>query len=179
MGPALERILTLRPERGSLHSTIQARINNLAVLAEFLTSDEKDKSCRSFTESARDTAAQRVHTYTGWLRTATTSGTPIFCLTAPCSIYFTYQKTSQISNKQLRTKNRFWPENRSGHWNSCKHFYHVHRSNSDNRVANRTRYLTWVARGSMKIIYNWVIARLCVDFKLPNTSQLLLGVVAL
>jgi len=73
VGPALDRILTLRPERGSLHSTIQARINTLTVLAEFLTSDEKDKSGRSFTGSTRDTAAQRVHTYTGWLRTATTS----------------------------------------------------------------------------------------------------------
>ena len=49
VGPALDRILTLRPERGSLHSTIQARINTLTVLAEFLTSDEKDKSCRSLT----------------------------------------------------------------------------------------------------------------------------------
>ena len=73
LGPILDRILTLCPERGSLDAAIQARINNSAVLFEFLILDEKDKSCRSFAGSTRDVVAQRVHAYTGWLR-ATSGG---------------------------------------------------------------------------------------------------------
>ena len=77
LGPILDRILTLCPERGSLDAAIQARINNSAVLFEFLILDEKDKSCRSFAGSTRDVVAQRVHAYTGWLR-ATSGGGGLF-----------------------------------------------------------------------------------------------------